>query len=112
MAREGRAWTVVAVHLAAVQQIAGFWLLLSRVQEGRGASAAQEARARRHPDEKLQAYVESVVPVEAAGENRTESAADLLGWQLSDADDTVGVPPVRQHRDCRHDGLQQHADGG
>ena len=37
-------------------------LLPIRVQEGRGASAAQETRARRHPDEKLHA--------EAAGENR------------------------------------------
>jgi len=42
VAREGRAWTVVAIQLAAAQQIAGFWLSRIGVQEGRGASAAQE----------------------------------------------------------------------
>ena len=62
VSREGRAWTLLAIHVTAVQQIAGFWLLPIRVQEGRSASAAQETRARRHPDEKLHA--------EAAGENR------------------------------------------
>ena len=51
------------------QQIAGFWLLPIRVQEGRSSSAAQETRARHQPDEKLQACVESAIPVEAAGEN-------------------------------------------
>jgi len=63
------------------------------------------------PDEKLQAHVESAVPVEAASENRTQTAAELLGRQRSDAEDTVGVPSVPPHRDCSHDGLQ-HADGG
>ena len=51
------------------QQIAGFWLLPIRVQEGRSSSAAQETRALHQPDEKLQACVESAIPVEAAGEN-------------------------------------------
>jgi len=43
----------------------GLWLLPIRVQEGRDASAAQERRARRQPDEQLQACVESAVPVHA-----------------------------------------------
>jgi len=41
-------------------------------------------------------------PVEAAGENRSESAADLSGQKQPDAEDTVGVPSVPQHRDCRY----------
>ena len=87
-------------------------LASEEVEEGRGASATEETRTRCHPDEKLQALVESSVPVEGAGEKCTESVADLFGWQRSDAEDTVGVPSLPQHRDCPHDGLQRHADGG
>ena len=64
---------------------------------GRSAAAAQETRARRQPDEEPQARVEFAVPVEAAGENRSEAAADLFGQKRSNAEDTVGVPSVPQH---------------
>ena len=37
------------------------------------------------------------LPVEAAGENRSEAAADLFGQKRSNAEDTVGVPSVPQH---------------
>ena len=40
--------------------------------------------------------IESAVPVIAAGENRSESAADLPGQQRPDAEDTVGVSSVPQ----------------
>jgi len=36
---------------------------------------------RRQPDEELQASIESAFPVETAGENRSESPADLHGQQ-------------------------------
>ena len=89
VSREGRAWTLLAIHVTAVQQIAGFWLLPIRVQEGRGASAAQETRARRHPDEKLHA--------EAAGENRiyiqSRLQTSLDDNSLMSKTQTVGVPP-------------------
>ena len=49
-------------------------------------------RPRRERDEELQARIESAVPVEAAGENRSESAADLPGQKRPDAEDTFGVP--------------------
>jgi len=58
-------------------KVAGFWLIPIRVQEECGASAAQETRARRQPDE-LWANIESAVSAKAAGENRPESAAGLF----------------------------------
>ena len=96
VAREGNALALVAIHLVAVQQVTGFGLLLIRVQEGIGASTDQETRPRSEQDEE-QARVESSVPVEAAGKNRSESAADLPGQKRPDAEDPVSVPTVTQH---------------
>jgi len=42
MAGEGHAMTIVAFHLASVQQVTGYWLLPFRVQEGSGSSTAKE----------------------------------------------------------------------
>ena len=84
---------IAGLHLI----VAGVGLLPIRVQEGSGASTAQETRPRRQRDEELQTRIESAVPVEAAGENRAESTADLPGQKRPDAEDTVSVPSVSQH---------------
>jgi len=53
MAGERHARTVVAFHLASVQQVTGYWLLPLRVQEGSGSSTAKEEGTLCQPVEEL-----------------------------------------------------------
>jgi len=74
---------------------------------------------RRQTDEQLQACIESAVPVEAAaGENCSESAADLPGQKRREAEDAVDVRAYRQYHSTEtvvtkvYNGMLMAADSG
>ena len=65
--------------------------------------AVVRPQPRRQQDEELQARIESAVHVEAAGENRSESAADLPGRKRPDAKTQSAYRQYHStDRDCRY----------